>query len=268
MDSKQAQEQLLEIIKELAEGTYSDRIMSLTGDDAPEPIRTVAEAMALMMVKVEAREFQLEQLVDELRQLNDAIKRHTIGVMEAMAQALHTRDEYTEGHAVRVADYAHDIALKMGLSAEEAEYVRLGGMLHDIGKIGFPDDLFAHHDARLPSKLVKQVIKHPAAGAEILKELDFLGPAVDYVRCHHERLDGKGYPRNLKADQIPLGAQIIAAADVFDAVTTDRPYQKGMTYQQGLAILRKQVPNKIDARVIDAFAELIEGWIGESEQAS
>ena len=268
MDASQAQEQLLEIIKELAEGTYSDRIMSLTGADAPEPIRTVAEAMAMMMVKVEAREFQLEQLVEELQDLNDTLKRRTIGVMEAMAQALQARDEYTEGHTARVADYAHDIALKMGLGADEAEYVRLGGMLHDIGKIGFPDDLFAHHGARLPGKLVKQVIKHPAVGAEILKELDFLGPAVEYVRCHHERLDGKGYPRNLKGDQVPLGAQIIAAADVFDAVTTDRPYQKGMTYEQGLAILNKLVPDKIDGRVIDAFAELIKAWMAEAGQAS
>ena len=92
--------------------------------------------------------------------------------------------------------------------------------------------------------------------------MDFLGPAVEYVRCHHERLDGKGYPRNLKGDQVPLGAQIIAAADVFDAVTTDRPYQKGMTYEQGLAILNKLVPDKIDGRVIDAFAESDQGLDG------
>jgi putative nucleotidyltransferase with HDIG domain len=149
------------------------------------------------------------------------------------------------------------IARRLGLAEDEVERVRLGGVLHDIGKINFRDELFAQHDARLPGDLVKIVVRHPEVGYEILRELDFLGPALDFVRCHHERLDGSGYPRKIKAPEIPLGARIIAVADGFDAMTTDRPYQNGMDPVVALANLRKQTPHRLDAAVVAALEELV-----------
>lgn len=258
MQQPEAQKRLLEVIQEVANGNYSNDIMELTRDEVPEPIRTVAEAMGMMMVKVEAREYRLEQLIQQLEELNRQIKHNTIAVVSAMAHALAARDTYTEGHDARVAAISSLLARKLGMSDEEVEYVRLGGVLHDIGKIGFSDRLFSHHGKKNPPELIKEIIKHPLVGYEILSGLDFLGPALEYVRDHHERLDGSGYPRRIKGDQISLGARIIAVADGFDAMTTNRPYQEAMSPRTALEILRKQSGKRLDPRVVDALAQLID----------
>ena len=257
METDESLKSLLEVIEEIARGNYSNDIMPLTAGDRPETVRIIAEAMAMMMVKVEAREYHLETLIDELRELNERIKRSTIQTMSAMANALAARDEYTEGHAARVGDMAFRMAGHMGLSAEEAEFVRIGGALHDVGKIGFPDRLFQDHEGRNPPEVVKEIMKHPTTGAEILRDLDFLGPALDYVHAHHERPDGKGYPRGLQGEALPLGARILAVADGFDAMTTDRPYQKGMTTEKALSILRKNAGTKWDPECVAAIEAVL-----------
>lgn len=250
-------DQLVGIIQKVASGEYSNDIMALTREDQPEIVRTIAEAVGLMMVKVEAREYRLELMVEELEALNEKIKHNTIGAVSAMAHALAARDEYTEGHAERVSTIACRIAHQMALPAAEIEFIRLGGILHDIGKIGFPDRLFEPHGGKNPSDLVKQIIQHPSTGAQILQELDFLGPALEYVHCHHERPDGKGYPRHLKGEEIPLGARILAVADAFDAMTTDRPYQKGMQPEAALEILKKSAGTKWDPSCVSAFETVL-----------
>jgi HD-GYP domain-containing protein (c-di-GMP phosphodiesterase class II) len=229
---------LVRIIQEIASGQYSNDIMALTREDQPKTVRTIAEAMGLMMVKVEAREYRLELMVKELEALNEKIKQNTIQVVSAMAHALAARDAYTEGHAARVADVACKIARQMGLPGGRRVY-SIGRYPARYRKIGFPDRLFEPHADINPSDLVKQITRHPSTGAKILQDLDFLGPALEYVHCHHERPDGKGYPRHLKAEEIPLGAKILAVADAFDAMTTDRPYQKGKRPEAALDILKK-----------------------------
>ncbi|MFN2352866.1 MAG: HD-GYP domain-containing protein [Kiritimatiellia bacterium] len=250
-------DKLLAVINEVAGGNYSNNIMALTTKETPEPVRAIAEAMGLMMVKVEAREYRLAMLVDELRKLNEAIRRNTVNTVSAMAHALAARDAYTEGHAARVGELARRIAVELGLKDDEVEQVHLAGLLHDIGKIGFPDRLFQPHEARNPPEVVARIMQHPAVGAEILKELEFLGPAVEFVHCHHERLDGKGYPRRLPAEQVPSGARIIAVADGYDAMTTDRPYQQGMTREHALKVLCKQAGAKWDAACVAACERVL-----------
>jgi putative nucleotidyltransferase with HDIG domain len=250
-------DRLLEIIEEIAAGRYSNDIMELTREDHPEPVRAIAEAMALMMVKVEAREYRLELMVKELEELNEKIRQSTINAVSAMARALGARDAYTEGHTERVAHLAVQIARRLGMPEEEVEYVRLGGVLHDIGKIGFSDRLFSPHEAKNPPDVVKEIISHPSTGVEILQTLDFLGPAISYVHCHHERPDGKGYPRELTDKEIPLGAKILAVADAFDAMTTDRPYQKGRPPDVALGILKKHAGTKWDRDCVAAFEAVI-----------
>jgi putative nucleotidyltransferase with HDIG domain len=250
-------QRLVEIIEEIAKGNYSNDIMALTTDDNAKPIRAVAEAMGLMMVKVEAREYQLEMLIDELKALNEKIKQNTIKVVSAMANALAARDTYTEGHAARVGDLACRVARQMGLPEEDVESIRLAGILHDIGKISFSDQLFQQHGQRNPPELVKEIIKHPAVGADILQDLDFLGPAPDYVRYHHERPDGKGYPKRIQGDKVPSGALIVAVADSYDAMTTDRPYQKGKTPEVALEILKKHAGTKWDETCVSALEAVI-----------
>lgn len=248
---------LVEIIEEIAGGRYSDDIMALTTDRKPEPVRTIAEAVGMMMVKIEAREYKLEMMVEELRALNRQIRENTIKTVSAMAHALAARDLYTEGHTARVADLASRMARQLGMDEESAEHVRLGGILHDIGKIGFPDPLFQAHEGHNPPEIVREIVKHPRAGMEILRDLDFLGPSIEFVHCHHERPDGKGYPRNLKAEEIPLGARILAVADSYDAMTTDRPYQKSMSRKVALSILRKNAGTKWDEACIAALESVL-----------
>ena len=262
MNEEEAQRKLLEVIRNVAEGQYSNDIMEFTRDEFPESMRTVAEAVSMMMVKVEAREFRLEGLIEELKALNEQIKRNTIGAVSAMAQALAARDVYTEGHTSRVAGYAETMALKLGMTEKEAEYVRIGAQLHDIGKIGFSDALFTEHGLKNDPSLLKEIVKHPKLGVNILSDLDFLGLALDYVHCHHERVDGSGYPRHLKGDDIPLGAQIIGVADSFDAMTTDRPYQKGMSKEVAITKLQKEAGKKFRAEILDALVATVNGTEG------
>jgi hypothetical protein len=248
---------LLEIIADIAAGRYSSDVMELTGPGAAEPVRTVAEAMGLMMVKVEAREYHLGLLVKQLEEMNQQVRRNAIATVSAMAKALAARDAYTVGHAERVGQISGLIAAEMDTTEEETELVELAGMLHDIGKIGFPDYLFLPHEGDNPKEIVQEITRHPTTGAEILKDLDFLGSALSYIRWHHERPDGCGYPDRLKGADIPLGAKIIAVADAFDAITTDRPYQKARTYDEALSILKDGGGTKWDAECVAALERIL-----------
>jgi putative nucleotidyltransferase with HDIG domain len=250
-------DRLIEVITDVAGGRYSGDIMDLTRPGVEEPVRTIAEAMGLMMVKVEAREFHLAELIQQLEEVNRNIRRNTIATVSTMAKALAARDAYTQGHAERVGRIAGMVAAEIGLDAAETERVELAGLLHDIGKIGFPDSLFLPHEGDNPKEVVKEITRHPATGAEILKGLEFLGPALSFIRYHHERPDGRGYPEHLKGDDIPLGARIIAVADAFDAITTDRPYQKARTYAEALAILKDGAGTRWDAECVAAFERVL-----------
>ncbi|HEX9022388.1 MAG TPA: HD domain-containing phosphohydrolase [Geobacteraceae bacterium] len=250
-------ERLLMVIEDISAGKYSNDVMELTRPEIAEPVRSIAEAMGLMMVKVEAREYHLEMLIRELEGLNERIRRNAIGTVSAMANALAARDTYTEGHADRVGRIAGMIAAEMGLPEEEIELVRVAGRLHDIGKIGFSDRLFLPHEGKNPEDVIREITRHPTTGAEILKDLDFLGPALSYIHCHHERPDGRGYPRHLKGSDIPLGARIIAVADGFDAMTTNRPYQKARTPETALGILKEGAGGHWDVDCVAAFERII-----------
>jgi len=245
------QKELLRIIKEVAAGKYSDEIMELTGPGYPPEIQELAEAVGLMMVKIEAREYHLEQL-------NERIKADTLNTVTAVAGALAARDAYTEGHGERVGVYAERLALRLRLDPDEVERIRIAGTLHDIGKIGFSDMIFSNEDTRINEDMLLEIRSHPQWGYDILRNLDFLGPALEYVYAHHERMDGLGYPRGLTGEDIPLGARILSVADCFDAMTTHRPYQRGKTPQQAFAILGNLAGDALDPDVVDAFIEEIE----------
>ncbi|MDD3312067.1 HD-GYP domain-containing protein [Pseudodesulfovibrio sp.] len=243
--------ELIRIIKEIAAGKYSDEILELTGPGYPPEIQELAEAVGLMMVRIEAREFHLEQL-------NERIKSDTLNTVTAVAGALAARDAYTEGHGERVGVYAERMALRLGLAPDEVERIRIAGILHDIGKIGFSDHVFSNEDTRLNKDMLLEIRSHPQWGYDILRNLDFLGPALDYVFAHHERMDGRGYPRGLSGDEIPLGARILSVADCFDAMTTNRPYQRGKTPQEALSILGALAGTALDPDLVDLFIDEVE----------
>jgi HD-GYP domain-containing protein (c-di-GMP phosphodiesterase class II) len=172
--------------------------------------------------------------------------------------ALGARDTYTEGHGERVGAYAERLAKRLKLSEHEVEHIRIAGILHDIGKIGFSDLIFSDEETRINEQMLLEIRSHPQWGYDILKSLHFLGPALDYVFSHHEKLDGTGYPRGLCGDEIPLGGRILAVADTFDAMTTNRPYRQGKTPQDALIILGKIAGSSLDPDLVDAFIDEVE----------
>ena len=159
--------------------------------------------------------------------------------LSAFAAALGIKDPYTQGHARRVAIYARRLAVRMGLSRAEVENIRLGGLLHDIGKIALSERILNNTHDRLSGDMLSEVQQHPGIGVAILKNYNIPPAVIDFVRYHHEKIDGSGYPYGLMSYQIPMGAKIIRVADCFDAITTDRPYQQRKSWIEALAILRQ-----------------------------
>jgi HD-GYP domain-containing protein (c-di-GMP phosphodiesterase class II) len=170
-----------------------------------------------------------------------------------IAGALKIRDRYTDSHGRRVAVYARRLALRIGLPESECAKIAMGGLLHDVGKIAMSDRVFSNQNAELSDDMRQEVRRHPIIGVMILKDIDFLAPLLDLILFHHERIDGKGYPFGLKGNEIPLGAQIISIADCFDAITTDRPYQKHKGRQEAFKILRQAAEKAFTARLVEAF---------------
>jgi len=178
-----------------------------------------------------------------------------LGVIGALATALDARDPYTAGHSQRVADLAVAIGRQMQLSEPELETLRLGALLHDIGKIGVSDAIL-----RKPGKLTpeefEQIKLHPTLGARILKPLRFLDAQLAVVELHHERPDGRGYPHGLKGDQIPLFARIVHVADAFDAMTSARAYRGALPVSAAVAELWRLIGLDFDLQVVQAMAAL------------
>jgi len=255
-------EKLIEALENVAKGIYSNDVMEFTKPDYAKSVQRIAEAMGMMMVRVEAREMRLEQLVADLRQANQRLRDNILDTVSTMANALEARDEYTRGHAQRVSSYSWRLAKRIGMSLEEVTNIKLGGMLHDIGKIGFSDSLFSNLECAPSDEMREEIMQHPLIGEKILKDLHFLGPILKYVRYHHERIDGQGYPYGLRGPQIPDGAKIISVADCFDAITTNRPYQKKRSPNQAFKILRDSAGNALEKDLVFEFiAEVQENGV-------
>ncbi|MDR7483787.1 MAG: HD-GYP domain-containing protein [Armatimonadota bacterium] len=175
--------------------------------------------------------------------------------LQMMAQAVDLKDPYTSNHSRRVSEYAVRLARAMGLPEVEVERIRIGALMHDIGKIGISGRII-----RKPGKLTdeEQVIMqgHPLVSASIIEPLEILGESAEMVRHHHENWDGTGYPDGLKGEEIPLGSRIIFVADALDALLTDRPYRKGASRAEALAIIRRNAGTQFDPSVVEALARI------------
>ncbi len=178
--------------------------------------------------------------------------------LNGLSRALGKKDRYTQAHGHRVALYAMRLARRLGFDADAIRNVGIGGLFHDVGKLALSDRIFSKRETQLSGDLQQEVRCHPLIGAALLKDIDFLEPVVDFVLFHHEREDGRGYPYGLKATEIPPGAKIVSIADCFDAVTTDRPYQKGQSIQDAFEILREGCRRYFCASYVETFIEEIE----------
>lgn len=180
-----------------------------------------------------------------------------IEMVLTLGRALDARDSYTGGHSERLADWAEATGRLLGCREDEAQDIRWGALLHDIGKIAVPDAIL-----RKPAKLTDeewQVMKqHPVAGEEILRPIERLRGVARILRHHHERWDGKGYPDGIVADRIPLGARILAVVDAYSAITDERPYKPARSHAEAVAELAKCAGSQFDPKIVEAFCKMLE----------
>lgn len=187
---------------------------------------------------------------------NDRLARANLSFATALVATLDARDRYTAGHSAAVAIYARDIARRMGLSSEAQDLVHLCGLVHDVGKIGLPAGLLEKPGA-LSLDERRQMEQHSVIGERILRNVDDYAQIANVVRHHHERVDGNGYPDSLRGDEIPLLSRIIAVADAYNAMTSDRPYRDAMPSRVARLRLAQAVESQFDTSVVAAFEAIL-----------
>ena len=194
---------------------------------------------------------------DEALKAKDEVKTLSVEVMEALAHTIDAKDEYTRGHSVRVAKYSRMLAEKLGLSQEERENVYYMALLHDIGKIGVPNAII-NSPTRLTDEEYAVIKTHPGVGFDILAEIKSRPDLTIGARWHHERYDGKGYPDGKAGTDIPFYARIIAVADTYDAMTSNRSYRKYMAQEAVRAEMEKNSGTQFDPDVVKCMLEIID----------
>jgi putative nucleotidyltransferase with HDIG domain len=192
-----------------------------------------------------------ENLLKSHRELEEAYE----DTLEGWAKALELRDKETEGHTQRVAVLTERLARAMGVSDSALVHIKRGALLHDIGKMGIPDDIL-RKKGPLTDEERRIMEKHPLYAYEMLSQIDFLMPALDIPYCHHEKWDGSGYPRGLKGEEIPLAARIFPITDVWDALTSDRPYRGALPHAEVRQRIQDDAGRHFDPRVVAAFMAL------------
>lgn len=185
------------------------------------------------------------------------LKILTRDAVEALADLIDRRDQYTAGHSLRVAKHAERLAVEMGLPWDAVETIRAAARVHDLGKIGIEASTLTKR-GRLTEEEWEVMRRHPEAGAEIVSRFPEFAEGADYVRYHHERWDGRGYPRGLRAEEIPLGARIIAVADTFDAMTSDRPYRKALALGVVMEEFKRGAGFQWDEQVVAALFRILD----------
>ncbi len=202
----------------------------------------------------------LEELAKQLAvglenfRLRVKVQKNFAEMVEVLGEAIEKKDRYTGGHTKRVAYYAVLIAKYLGLTSEQSELVRLAAILHDVGKIGIEDQILKKNAALNDSEWL--VMKtHPELGYEILSRMEGENDVIDGAHFHHERWDGKGYPKGLKGEEIPLIARIVSLADAYDALVSNRPYREGVEPKLAYEEILKNRGTQFDPRVVDAFVE-------------
>ncbi|MBF0407136.1 MAG: GAF domain-containing protein [Candidatus Riflebacteria bacterium] len=202
------------------------------------------------------------RLYENIAGLYKYIQNVYLSTVDVLATAIDAKDPYTHGHSRRVTNYSVAIAEEMLLEKKEIENIKYAGLLHDVGKIGIKDSIIGKPE-RLTDEEYTMIKRHPVIGAEILKPVDFLADKIPGVLHHHEYFDGRGYPAHLKAEEIPLIGRIICVADAFDAMTSNRPYRKGLSIDVALEELKKFSGRQFDPICVDAFLKAFEKRIDQ-----
>ena len=186
------------------------------------------------------------------------MKLGVVAMLATLSRAIEARDPYSPGHSARVTELAEAIARRLGWSEERLALLNVGGPLHDVGKLGVSDEVLAK-PGRLDEEELEQIREHPKLGARILLRVAAFRAAIPYVLYHHERWDGNGYPTGRAGEQIPLEARVLAVADAFDAMTSDRPYRRALDHEAAVAEVARCSGTQFDPDVVRIFLELFAG---------
>ena len=241
----------------------------MAGDIALAQALSYARDLKSLCDAAEAREHELTDVnrrlraahrqtlryADDLRKTCRRLEHTFLHSLLALANALEARDHYTRGHSERVALWAQRLARAAGLPDAVADTIGKAGLLHDLGKIGVPEIVLkkAGPLTEVEWSIMRQ---HPVTGARILAPLEFFGEGAVVVRHHHERQDGSGYPDGLTGDAIPIGARIVAVADVYDALRSDRPYRTALSHEETVARMRAESGRTLDPLLTELFIDL------------
>jgi putative two-component system response regulator len=193
----------------------------------------------------------------EVRSERAKLERLSVATLEALVNALEAKDPYLRGHSARVADLSAMIAAEMELPDETVDSIRMAGRLHDIGKIGIREEIL-NKEGPLTAEEYEQVKQHVTVGSQILAPLAHLDKIIGYVRSHHERWDGHGYPDRLAGEAIPLGARVLCASEIYDALTTSRPYQEKMSPELAVERMRDLVGTVLDPGIHRALESVVQ----------
>ena len=237
--------QLRDAALQLARGDFKTRVSVRSRNE----VGVLADSFNVMGERI-------ERAVDEIREAANTNRELFIGTIRMLANAIDAKDPYTRGHSERVAFYSTIVAKELGFSELEIENVHLAGLIHDVGKIGIEDRIL-RKPAALTDDEYEIMKQHPTKGAQILEAVPKLKALAGPGLMHHENFDGSGYPDGLKGEEIPLLGRMVSVADAFDAMTTDRPYSKAMTFDAAVARLQFLSGKKFDSQCVDAMARAV-----------
>ena len=250
--------ELRKIAELIASGNYSEvnHLLAMTADQhLPPNISALAEAFGLMVVQVESREWHLELLINQLLTAN-------LEMLEMLGAMIAKRDSDTSAHNYRVTIYSVRLAEALGLGLQHIRALIKGAFVHDIGKIAIPDHILLK-PGRLDEQEFAIMRTHVQHGVEVVSGSSWLNDAIEVIHYHHEKYNGDGYPDGLTGEAIPLNARIFAIIDVFDALTSHRPYKEAMSIEKSMAIITESSGSHFDPQIVGVFLPLVPKWYAE-----
>lgn len=200
---------------------------------------------------------EIKRINEELAESNEKLEQAYLDMVQTLRYTVEAKDPYTRGHSDRVSEYSVLIGEKLGLSEEQIKVLRIGGLFHDIGKIGIPDSIL-QKQAKLTDEEYSEIKNHPSIGAHILGAVTTFKEIIPIVKHHHERFDGRGYPSGLKGEEIPYMARIAAVADTFDAMTSRRTYRDALDLQFVKEEIKRCENTQFDAQIAEVFLDILE----------
>ena len=198
----------------------------------------------------------IREVNEKLKKSNEQIERAYLESIQTLRYTVEAKDRYTRGHSDRVSDYAMLLGERLNLSTREVKTLKVGGLFHDIGKIGIPDHILLKEGSLSPEEF-KEIKKHPEIGKRILKNATIFNDIIPIVYYHHEKYDGSGYPEGLKGEEIPYLARITTIVDTFDAMTSSRSYRKAIPIERVIEEIKKNAGTQFDPKITEVFLDIL-----------